>query len=182
MTPLGWRYAALVWGYALVWFVATDRVKLLGYRILDPSGAAADDAGSANGRRSRADLAAMAASVAPFHTDVNTSPGEPVYHDSGACPYGKEILHDGHDIAGTGDRRRCEWCETHAVVAPFHTDVDTSPDDPVFHDLVACPYGQEITRDGHARAGTDGLRRCEWCEAHADVKDAHDTPQKEATT
>ena len=182
MTPLGWRYAALVWGYALVWFVATDRVKLLGYRILDPSGAAADDAGSANGCRSRADLAAMAASVAAFHTDVNTSPGEPVYHDTSACPYGKEILHDGHDIAGTGDRRRCEWCETHAVVAPFHTDVDTSPDDPVFHDLVACPYGQEITRDGHARAGTDGRRRCEWCEAHVDVKDAHDTPQKEATT
>ena len=42
MTPLGWRYAALVWGYALVWFLVTDRVKLLGYRALDPSGTAAD--------------------------------------------------------------------------------------------------------------------------------------------
>jgi H+-transporting ATPase len=36
MTPLGWGYAALVWGYALVWFLLTDRVKLLAYRILDP--------------------------------------------------------------------------------------------------------------------------------------------------
>ena len=36
MTPLGWGYAALVWGYALVWFLVTDRVKLLAYRILDP--------------------------------------------------------------------------------------------------------------------------------------------------
>ncbi len=36
MTSLGWGYAALVWGYALVWFLLTDRVKLLAYRILDP--------------------------------------------------------------------------------------------------------------------------------------------------
>ena len=36
MTPLGWGYAALVWGYALVWFLLTDRVKLVAYRILDP--------------------------------------------------------------------------------------------------------------------------------------------------
>ncbi len=40
MTPLGWGYAALVWGYALVWFLLTDRVKLLAYRILDPVGSA----------------------------------------------------------------------------------------------------------------------------------------------
>jgi H+-transporting ATPase len=37
MTPLGWRYAALVWGYALVWFLITDPIKLLAYRILDPA-------------------------------------------------------------------------------------------------------------------------------------------------
>ncbi|MDQ2831499.1 MAG: hypothetical protein M3Y74_20940 [Chloroflexota bacterium] len=37
MTPLGWGYAAVVWGYALVWFLVTDRVKLLAYRILDPA-------------------------------------------------------------------------------------------------------------------------------------------------
>ncbi len=38
MTPLGWGYAALVWGYALAWFLVTDRVKLLAYRVLDPGG------------------------------------------------------------------------------------------------------------------------------------------------
>ena len=37
MTPLGWGWAGIVWGYALVWFLVTDRVKLLGYRIFDPS-------------------------------------------------------------------------------------------------------------------------------------------------
>ncbi|HVA09177.1 MAG TPA: plasma-membrane proton-efflux P-type ATPase [Acidimicrobiales bacterium] len=37
MTPLSWGYAALVWGYALVWFLLTDRVKLLTYEFLDPA-------------------------------------------------------------------------------------------------------------------------------------------------
>jgi len=35
MTPLGWGWAALVWGYALVWFLLNDRVKLLTYWVLD---------------------------------------------------------------------------------------------------------------------------------------------------
>ena len=37
MPPLGWGLALLVWGYALVWFLVNDRVKLLAYRILDPT-------------------------------------------------------------------------------------------------------------------------------------------------
>jgi H+-transporting ATPase len=36
MTPLGWKWAAFVWGYALVWALINDRVKLLAYRIFDP--------------------------------------------------------------------------------------------------------------------------------------------------
>ena len=35
MTPLGWGWALLVWGYALVWFLVNDRVKLLAYWALD---------------------------------------------------------------------------------------------------------------------------------------------------
>jgi H+-transporting ATPase len=35
MTPLGWDWAAFVWGYALAWFLVNDRVKLLAYRLLD---------------------------------------------------------------------------------------------------------------------------------------------------
>jgi H+-transporting ATPase len=37
MTPLGWGWAAFVWGYALVWALMNDRVKLLAYRIFDPT-------------------------------------------------------------------------------------------------------------------------------------------------
>ncbi len=36
MMPLGWGWAAFVWGYALAWFFINDRVKLLAYRIFDP--------------------------------------------------------------------------------------------------------------------------------------------------
>jgi len=35
MTPLGWGWAGFVWGYALVWFLLNDRVKLLAYRVFD---------------------------------------------------------------------------------------------------------------------------------------------------
>jgi H+-transporting ATPase len=37
MTPLGWRWAGFVWAYAVVWFLINDRVKLLAYRIFDPT-------------------------------------------------------------------------------------------------------------------------------------------------
>jgi H+-transporting ATPase len=37
MAPLGWKWAGLVWAYALVWALINDRVKLLAYRIFDPS-------------------------------------------------------------------------------------------------------------------------------------------------
>jgi H+-transporting ATPase len=37
MPPLGWGWALLVWGYALAWFLVNDRIKLLAYRILDPT-------------------------------------------------------------------------------------------------------------------------------------------------
>ena len=39
MTPLGWGWALFVWGYALVWFLLNDRVKLIAYRVLDRTAA-----------------------------------------------------------------------------------------------------------------------------------------------
>ena len=33
MTPLGWGWALFVWGYAIVWFLFNDFLKLLAYRI-----------------------------------------------------------------------------------------------------------------------------------------------------
>ena len=34
MTPLGWTWAAVVWGYALLWFLVEDRVKLGTHALL----------------------------------------------------------------------------------------------------------------------------------------------------
>jgi H+-transporting ATPase len=39
MTPLGWGWAGFVWAYAIAWFLINDRVKLLAYRIFDPTNA-----------------------------------------------------------------------------------------------------------------------------------------------
>ena len=118
MTPIGWRWALAVWGYALIWFLLTNRVKLAAYRILDPvnPGGAARPGTPAADPASPADLpgeAAATARSAPFHTD--TDPGDLVFHDRSDCPYGQEIRRDGHDEPGTGDRRRCDWCARHAV-------------------------------------------------------------------
>jgi H+-transporting ATPase len=180
MTPLAWRYIAFVWGYAVLCFLVTDRIKLWAYRILDPPGTDKESMDQRS-RRSRTDLAAMTSSVEAFHTDVNTGQSEPVYHDSSACPYAKEILRDKHVLSGDGHRRRCQWCENHAAVTPFHTDSDADSATAVFHDLCACPYGQEITRDGHDHAGAGHRRRCEWCGAHALVAQSQKASREKET-
>jgi hypothetical protein len=35
--PIGWGWGPAVWGYALAWFPVNDRVKLLAYRVFDPT-------------------------------------------------------------------------------------------------------------------------------------------------
>jgi H+-transporting ATPase len=54
MPPIGWGWALMVWGYSLVWFLVNDRVKLLGYRILDPAGAKLKPEDKAGGPRAEA--------------------------------------------------------------------------------------------------------------------------------
>jgi H+-transporting ATPase len=113
MTPLGWGYAALVWGYALVWFLFTDRVKLLAYRILDqvrgdtviPRGAPGAGEGTAPGARKEVSIPTA---VTPFHSDADST--HDVYHDRSDCPYGQEITDHGNSAPGTEGCRLCDWC------------------------------------------------------------------------
>ena len=35
VTPLGWKFAGIVWGYSFAWFLFTDPLKLLTYKVLD---------------------------------------------------------------------------------------------------------------------------------------------------
>ena len=113
MTPLGWRWALLVWGYAITWFLVSDRVKLAAYKILDPAGNPGTAPAGPPAAAPGPPAAAGAAAAAPFH--AGTDPGDPVYHDSSDCPCGQEIRRDGNDEPGTGGRRRCDWCARHAV-------------------------------------------------------------------
>jgi H+-transporting ATPase len=38
MAPIGWGWAVLIWGYALVWFLVNDRIKLATYKVFDSRG------------------------------------------------------------------------------------------------------------------------------------------------
>ncbi len=127
MTPLGWGWAAFVWGYAIIWALASDRVKLLAYRIFDPTKKTTDvdankktadpapdadkpSAESASAGKSPGKVTAPAKPGA-FYTD--SDPGDPVYHDNDDCPYGLEIKAHHNDHPGTDHRRRCDWCAQH---------------------------------------------------------------------
>ncbi|HKI62791.1 MAG TPA: plasma-membrane proton-efflux P-type ATPase [Mariprofundaceae bacterium] len=37
MIPIGWGWALFVWAYAMLWFLVSDRVKLMAYRVFDPT-------------------------------------------------------------------------------------------------------------------------------------------------
>jgi H+-transporting ATPase len=131
VTPLDWKWAAFVWGYAIVWFLFTDRVKLLGYRLLDPAkpATATNENNTATNHDNSADKsrtvgadsavthasapdAEQATTVAAFHTDTDP---DGVYHDNDDCPYGSEIKDHGNDRPGRQHRRHCDWCTQHPV-------------------------------------------------------------------
>jgi H+-transporting ATPase len=38
ITPIGWEKAALMWAYALAWFVFNDAIKMATYRVLRKRG------------------------------------------------------------------------------------------------------------------------------------------------
>jgi H+-transporting ATPase len=99
MHPLGWKWAAFVWAYAIIWALASDRIKLFAYRILDPTGGSS----AANG--------VLTIDSAAFYTATDLR--DPVFHDNTDCPYGRELKTHHNDQPGTDHRRRCDWCAQH---------------------------------------------------------------------
>jgi H+-transporting ATPase len=81
MPPLDWRWAAAVWGYALIWALLSDQVKLLAYRFFDSPKAA--EAAKAKGIAQRAEAEAKpglksspaSAAKAEAKPDLNAAPG-----------------------------------------------------------------------------------------------------------
>jgi len=121
VTRLPWEYALLVWGYALAWFLLTDRAKLLAYRILDPAtnAAAAKSSATLDESATAPDKSVAPPDVSsngatPTHAYHTTSREYPpshrdVYHTDDACPYGSEIKAS-HRQDGTGGRKLCSHC------------------------------------------------------------------------
>ena len=56
VTPLPWYWALLVWGYAIVWFLVNDRVKLLTYKLLDHRRAEKEDSRKAADKQAASHL------------------------------------------------------------------------------------------------------------------------------
>jgi H+-transporting ATPase len=115
VTALPWKYALLVWGYALAWFLLSDRVKLLAYRVLDPVKTVAlpvTQATAPDRSDGPPDMSSTGASTMhAYHTTSREYPPShrDVYHTDDACPYGKEIKAS-HRQHGTGGRELCSQC------------------------------------------------------------------------
>jgi H+-transporting ATPase len=73
MPPLDWRWAAAVWGYALLWALLSDRVKLLAYRIFDSPKAA--EAAKVKGIAARAKVEAEPDAHATAEPDASRGQG-----------------------------------------------------------------------------------------------------------
>jgi H+-transporting ATPase len=75
MTPLGWRYAGIVWGYALAWFLVNDRAKLLAYRIFDRQSARSKAVAKAAPKSAAIAMAQRAtATIAKPETETEPAP------------------------------------------------------------------------------------------------------------
>jgi len=61
VTPLPWYWALAVWGYAIGWFLVTDRIKLLAYRMLDPDRSASVPKAGPSSERNQVDPLPVAA-------------------------------------------------------------------------------------------------------------------------
>jgi H+-transporting ATPase len=121
VTPLPWYWALAVWGYAILWFLLTDRVKLFAYRMLDPAKNPAAEKNSAKCDETApapvksADPPAVSSNGATRAHAYHTTSHEyqpshrNVYHTDDACPYGSEITAS-HRQDGTGGRNLCRHC------------------------------------------------------------------------
>ena len=74
VTPLGWEMAGLVWGYAIGWFLLTDPVKLLAYRVLDHFATSATLAVESKPRADGAALSKGASPAGPIKADALPKP------------------------------------------------------------------------------------------------------------
>jgi H+-transporting ATPase len=106
MTPLGWGWALFVWGYALVWFLVNDQVKVLAYRILDPARAQAKAKPKADAAAEpKADAAAEPKADAPAEPAPDAKADAPAEPAPTVTPRLVERVHDLYEELGREDVR-----------------------------------------------------------------------------
>ena len=74
VAPLGWEMAGLVWGYAIGWFLLTDPIKLLAYRVLDHFDASAPPAVGSEPRAKAAAVVRGSSHAAPAKEQALSRP------------------------------------------------------------------------------------------------------------
>jgi len=97
VTPLWWGWAALVWSYAIAWFLVTDPLKLLAYRYLDATKKTEprrqDDADADTAKTQDAKPDAKADADKPAAKPAPTDAPAPVAEAKGPKPDAKTDAH-----------------------------------------------------------------------------------------
>jgi H+-transporting ATPase len=103
VVPLGWKYAGIVWGYAVFWFLVGDPLKLLTYKVLDTF--KSDTKSQIKAEPTAASIGGPEPADKPVEKASATAEGDAASSDASATPEAKAILpsenHDGTKPQGT---------------------------------------------------------------------------------
>jgi len=113
MAPLGWRMAGMVWGYALVWFLINDRIKLMTYWILDRSKSQAKSNVKAVDGKTESPVGTEAAIVSGVAAKANPEAQPDV--ESASAPMAKAEGKPDATIAQASDAKARTTSETKAT-------------------------------------------------------------------
>jgi H+-transporting ATPase len=101
--PLSWKYAGIVWGYAVFWFLVGDPLKLLTYKVLDTF--KSDTKSQIKAEPTAASIGGPEPADKPVEKASATAEGDAASSDASATPEAKAILpsedHDATEPQGT---------------------------------------------------------------------------------
>ena len=111
-----------MWGYALLWFLVNDRVKLLAYRIFDPAGAVPQSGAKVEAKSdAKAESKPEAkAEIKPAANSKTSSDLTPQIAARAYELYEQEGRHDGHSVQ--------DWEKAEREIRKDETKTEPKPD------------------------------------------------------